>query len=101
MRILLFASLAAMMALAACSSEEARIKEAARQLGKNDARELVDDASSLSKMELEGRVLEIRAKESTYREDGYEKAADAYVEAFESGMMEYSDSLARVMMIKR
>ena len=47
MRILLFASLAAMMALAACSSEESRIKEAARQLGKNDARELVDDASSL------------------------------------------------------
>ncbi len=87
-----------LMAMMACSTvEEQRAAEESSKLGAADARKFIEAAPSMTTMQLEGALVEIRANEYAYRESGHDGAADAYVEAFESYLKENADSLADII----
>lgn len=81
----------------ACSGSENRLAEESANIGRADAQHLIEAAPRLSAMKMEGALIQIRANEFAYREQGHSKAADAYIKAFETYMRENSDSLARLI----
>lgn len=85
------------LALTGCSGEERKINKAATDYGKADAQTLIESASSMTPLELEGYILGIRATEYDYIENGHKKAAELYIKGFEDYIRENSDSLANVM----
>lgn len=87
---------AAMMCSCSCS-KEAEVAEEAQSRGKLDAEQLSHDAPGLNQIQLERRILEVRNAEATYRKEGHDKAADRYIEDFQSHLREINDSLARVI----
>lgn len=96
MRHYITALLITVITLVSCSSGSRRSDNtAARNLGERHAKELVE--AGLSDAELQFRLLEIRSNETAIREDGYNDAADAYIEAFTDYIKAHNDSLARVI----
>ena len=79
---------------AACSGKDQQTKQISQQ-GINDAMRLVEIAPSLSSTAIE--LLEIRAREYEYRTQIGDTQADAYIKAFESGINQADDSLARLI----
>lgn len=81
---------------AACSGKDQQTKQISQQ-GINDAMRLVEIAPSLSPTAIEKELLEIRAREYEYRTQIGDTQADAYIKAFESGIKQADDSLARLI----
>ncbi len=96
MNIKIFLALAS-LTLAACSDSEQHMAEESSKLGEADARGFVESAPGMSVMQIEGALVEIRANEYAYREAGHDRAADAYVSAFETYLKENADSLAKLI----
>lgn len=86
-----------LLALMACSASEQERAEESSRLGEADARKLIEESESMTIMQMEGAIVQIRANEYAYREAGHDKAADAYVASFESYMRENADSLANII----
>lgn len=86
-----------LLALAACSGGESHLAEESSKLGEADARKFVESAPDMTVMQMEGALVQIRANEYAYREAGHDRAADAYVNAFETYLKENSDSLAKLI----
>ena len=80
----------------ACSGKDQQTRQISQQ-GIDDAMRLVEAAPSLSPTALEKELLEIRAKEYDYRTQYGDVQADAYIAAFESGIRQADDSLARIL----
>lgn len=85
------AALAAIPASCSCSGESCRIDNAA-ELGNRHAAMLCD--TTLPLRELHYRLLNIRALEWQMRDNGYDKAADEYIGAFEAHIRQNAPTLA-------
>lgn len=85
---------AALAAMMTSCGPEAKLAEAARDFGEADAVTFVDTYPSMTMLEAEGYLLNVRANEQVYREEGHPRAADAYIEGFTEALRERSDSLA-------
>lgn len=90
-------SIFALWLLSACSVGESKLAEESSKLGASDARKFIESVPSMTTMQMEGALIEIRANEYAYREAGHDKAANAYVDAFEAYLRENSDSLAKII----
>lgn len=71
--------------------------EAAESNGSDDARRLIELAPSLTSMQLERSLLEIRAKEARMRVLGNHEEADRYIAEFENYMRVNCDSLSQII----
>lgn len=83
--------------LYSCSGEEGKIRRQAAEAGREAAITLVGESPSMTSFELEGYLLGVRATEQEYREQGHDKAADRYVDAFEEYIKQNSDTLANIL----
>ncbi len=77
-----------------CSSNN---DEAAVSNGSDDARRLIELAPSLTSMQLERSLLEIRAKEARMRVMGNNEDADRYIAEFENYIRVNCDSLSQII----
>ncbi len=93
MRYLLTALLAVMLISCGKSSSE---KEAYRQ-GEKDAETLIDSLGSMSELQFEGYLLDIRANEYKYFSSGDSAASVSYIEGFEEYLKANSDSIASLI----
>jgi hypothetical protein len=85
----------------ACGLATSRDCKIVSERGAKDAADFVARASSMSEMELENFLLQIRANEQEYRSSGKDNIADAYIEAFESTLAAKNDSLAFIILGNR
>ena len=83
--------------LSACSGKEGKINKAAHDYGVADAQTFIQQAGEMTDLEKEGFILGIRSNEYAYRAEGHDKAADLYIEGFESYLKENSDSLSKLI----
>lgn len=83
-----------LLTLTACGS---KINKEARKDGEEAARTLVNEAAGMSTMELENFLLNVRANEYIYRENGQDRAAEIYIKSFEDYIKENSDSLTKLI----
>lgn len=86
----------AVMWSCSCSPDN-QVTEEAHSRGKTDAEQLSKDAPQLNQIQLERRILEIRNIEAEYRKGGHKKAANNYIEDFQTHLREINDSLANVI----
>ena len=83
-----------LLVFTACGS---KINKEARKDGEEAARTLVNEAARMSPMEIESYLLNVRANEYIYRENGNKRAAELYIESFEDYIKENSDSLTKLI----
>lgn len=96
----LFISLLGSVLMVSCScSDEGASKEDILLRAKMDAEQLSKDAPQLNRIQLERRILEVKNVEAKYRKDGHDKAADSYIEVFQSHLQEIDDSLANAIFL--
>ncbi|WP_295727842.1 hypothetical protein [uncultured Muribaculum sp.] len=82
------------MIAASCGCSSSRERKYVSQRGAKDAVAFVEKAPSMTVMQMESFLLQVRANEQEYREAGKDKIADAYIEAFETTLAQRDDSLA-------
>jgi len=95
MKKLLYIALISMLALIGCgkSTEE---KEAYSR-GEADASALIDSINSMSELQFEGYLLNVRANEYKYVTSGDSAAAVSYIEGFEEYIRANSDSISSLI----
>lgn len=95
MRKLLYVALFSIFALAGCG-KSAEEKEAYSR-GEADATALIDSINSMSELQLEGYLLNVRANEYKYVTSGDSAAAVSYIEGFEECIRANSDSISSLI----
>lgn len=91
----LFISLLVTLILTSCAcSHDGTSKEEILSRAREDAEQLSKDAPQLNRIQLERRILEVKNVEAQYRKEGHDKAADRYIEEFQSHLQEIDDSIA-------
>ena len=95
MKHLLYAVLVSMLALAGCG-KSAEEKEAYSQ-GEAAAAALIDSINSMSELQLEGYLLDVRANEYKYVASGDSASAVSYIEGFEEYIRANSDSITSLI----
>lgn len=93
-KIIAFVVLTSLAVSCSCSSSN---DEVAESNGSDDARRLIEIAPSLTSMQLERNLLEIRAKEARMRVLGNNEDADRYIAEFENYMRANCDSLSQII----
>ena len=94
MKHLLYAALVSMLALAGCG-KSAEEKEAYSQ--GEAAAALIDSINSMSELQLEGYLLDVRANEYKYVASGDSASAVSYIEGFEEYIRANSDSISSLI----
>lgn len=72
-------------------------RKAVTEQGSTDARTLIENFDHMTRHQIEEYLFQVRANESVYREQGKDKEADIYLQAFETYMRENADSLAHII----
>lgn len=93
MRHLVLVALVA--AALSCSSEERKRSDSVRRLGREHAQHVIDCGCDTLRMQY--LLLEVRSREQSLRSNGYQQAADVYVNSFEEYIKANNDSLARLI----
>lgn len=72
-------------------------EKAAYAQGEADAATLIETVNSMSQMQFESYLLDIRANEYRYVTSGDSLASVAYIEGFEEYIKEHSDSISSLI----
>lgn len=91
--------LATIMTACGCTSGDSMSDEA-RRFGIEDAREL-GNSNNENLLELQNRLLKIRAIETRLRQNGHQEAADIYITSFENTIKTEFPTLADKVGIDR
>ena len=84
---------ALLIVLATSCSEKSRQADRAEEVGRIHARQLVEDMP-LGEMQLQERLLKVRANEWELRKAGNPDAADRYITSFQTAVTELDSAFA-------
>ncbi len=73
-------------------------EKAAYSRGEADAATLIETISSMSEMQFESYLLNVRANEYSYVTSGDSAASVSYIEGFEDYLKEHSDSISSLIL---
>ncbi len=96
MKILPVSIFVSLVLFTSCRSDQSRVADQAEKDGATHAAALIE-AQPMDEMKLQYLVLEVRSNAAKLRENGYETAADRYLESFEKTITEECDSLATII----